>query len=120
MLLRPVCLAIAIATAAFSAAPSSAEPIHGTRDGYETNVRYWDLDLSSDRGKQILLERIHDRAAKVCIAAAPEPPLVWGATVQSVHECVRETTERTLAKLNAPEVTAYYHRSQIAEVTPAR
>jgi UrcA family protein len=124
MLLRSLPPTLALAGAAFCVASAvKAAPVQVAADPhrvsvylYSTAVQRSDLDLSTASGQEQLLVRIQQAAGRVCRAARFEPPVLWGAPVQSTPECLREATERALTTMDVPGVTALYRRQLAAPI----
>lgn len=91
-MIRTISLAIA---GVFACSAALAEP--------SVTVRYDDLNLQSHTGASVMLSRIHAASHRVCGTA---PLLADLAGSDAYRRCLRETSDRAIARLNAPLVTA--------------
>jgi UrcA family protein len=76
-------------------------------------VRYGDLNLTTDAGAKVMLNRIRMAAREAC---GWTPPTYDLAAQPIFRRCVGEATNRAVAMLDSPLVTAMNN----SEVTPAR
>jgi UrcA family protein len=100
-------IASAAALAAF-ATLTSAEPLV-RRD---MQVSYADLDLRTERGAAIMLQRIERAAEKVCSHSPawinPDVPRV-GAVLKEIRSCQQQAVASTVVALHANKVTLAYN-----------
>ena len=95
-------LVSAIALVAFVPGIAAAEaPLANARPA--AALRYADLDLRDPADAQVMLHRIRETASAVC--SQGDAGAQAGALFQ---ECYSKTIRQTVAKLNAPTVTAAY------------
>jgi UrcA family protein len=67
-------------------------------------VKVADLDLTHSAGVEALYVRIRSAAREVC-----EPLIMRDlGSVMHVPACVKQSTERAIADVNAPQLTSYY------------
>lgn len=93
-------IAAAFALSGFAAlTPSLAN------DFPEARVPYSDLNLASPAGAQAMLNRIKAAASRVC-GGTPDNREI--AQKQFYRGCVKVATDRAVAQLNAPMVTALH------------
>src|SRR5262249_5436229 len=80
---------------------------------HKQTVNYGDLDLTNTQGAKILVKRIRAAAEAVC-----ETPGGAGLSGMQQHlDCVRDTTNQSVASLDNPVVTAVYSGKQPSPVT---
>ena len=83
--------------------PSSPDPVIRGR----SIVHFGDLNIDSEQGAQILLQRI-DQAAKEACGGHPTLTAYTRVPDPSFEECRSGTIARTVKKLGAPVVTRIY------------
>jgi UrcA family protein len=111
-------LAISVVLGGLGASHSAAAtPTRTTTEINSARVSFDDLDLSTDKGAREVLSRVHQAARDVCIRSyemwAPYINLQSGFVT-----CVKEASNRAVAQLNNPLVTAAYtgeKATQLAE-----
>ena len=82
------------------AGPSNDEGI------YSRKVAYPDLDISRPQGAKALLYRIRSAASIVCSSGLSQP---LRNTSRAYRECVRDASNRAVADVNSPMVTALHN-----------
>jgi UrcA family protein len=82
------------------AGPVSAQAAPGGE--ISIKVQTGDIDLSKPAGAAVMLQRIHNAASKIC-GPAPTDWLHFGAQYKA---CLKETSDRAVARLDSPMVTA--------------
>jgi UrcA family protein len=82
---------------------ASARPMIETADMVSTPVSYADLNLSTEAGAKVMLRRITNAARDIC---GSEPPRKEFDTYHLYGACLKTVTDRAVAKLNSPLVTA--------------
>jgi UrcA family protein len=89
------------------AAPAAAEvrPARGQPDVLETTVEFSDLDLNRTSDADMMLARLRRAAREVC-GLAPLPHELGKG--QRHRACVAATMDATVARVDAPLVTARY------------
>jgi UrcA family protein len=100
-MLKQIIIASLAAAAAIGAA-SSAQAQTPASDIQSVTVSVAGLDMRSDSGARILLQRIETAAGKVC---GGEPTLALDRK-QQFQPCVRKVTARTVSGLNYPRLAA--------------
>ena len=90
----------ALALAGMAAPGALAEKGHTV----SVAVSYADLNLASADGAKLMLSRLKQASKKVCGRPVTHAP----AERRLVQACVKETMGRSIAKLNAPMVTALF------------
>jgi UrcA family protein len=92
----------------------ASESIGGARS---VNVKFQDLNIRSPAGAAALYTRIHVAAQSVCQSV--DQTLVNYAPNK---KCVEETEANSVAKVNAPALTAYYEQKtgKVASVLSAK
>ena len=116
-----VILAASVAVCGLGFSQSATASIRASDEVYSVKVRMSDLDLSSDKGAQELLGRIHRAARDVCIRSYE----TWSPYINTragFVNCVKDASNRAVAELNNPMVTAAYKGQktmQLAEATTA-
>ena len=103
---------IAAAFVAF-AASASAQPV-STGEGRVT-VSYGDLNLNHEAGAQILINRLHAAADRVC-GGQPDMRVLkqWGA----YQTCVAQAMDRAVASISHPVVAnAYWHNERLVRAS---
>jgi UrcA family protein len=93
----------AIAALGFASAGQSA--FAQSDDGASIKVQYADLNLSSDAGAKVMLQRIRHAAKSVC---GPEPTSSIDRVATAHARCVKTAVSRTVSQLDSPMVTALY------------
>ncbi len=73
-----------------------------TEDTLSVKVPYQDLNLSSQAGAKVMLQRIRNAASTIC-GPAPTDPI---DRMNNYAPCVTEVTNRSVASFNNPFVTA--------------
>jgi UrcA family protein len=73
-------------------------------------VNYGDLNIGTERGAKILLQRI-ERAAKKACGGQPTFSTYTGALDHTFEECKAQAIARTIRQLGAPMVTRTYVES---------
>ncbi len=68
-----------------------------------TKVRLGDLDLSTSDGAQAAMSRIRSAARDIC---GPDPDVREFDTRRQYNQCVDQATDRAVASLDMPTVTA--------------
>jgi UrcA family protein len=81
-----------------AALPAAAQP-----RAPSAQIAYADLDLRDPAQAQVMLQRIRRAAASVCAPSATSH-----ADILAADTCRREAVARSVAKLNAPAVTAAF------------
>jgi UrcA family protein len=106
-------LAIGVALGGLGFSQSASAGIGQPDEVYSSKVGYSDLDLSTDKGDQELLARIHHAAREVCNRSYSAWTPGLSADAGYMH-CVKDASNRAVAQLNNPMVTAAYtgHKSQ--------
>jgi UrcA family protein len=81
-------------------------------------VEYHDLDLSSEPGARVLLERIEQAAAQACRNPRISNLLSVEAEalLRAYRTCTEKAVRNTVTRLNAPTVTSLYVRQHAASV----
>ena len=89
------------------AVPAAADvrPARGQPDALETTVTFADLDLNRVSGADAMLARLKRAARDVCGEAAAPRDL---AKARRHRACVAATMDATVARVDAPLVTARY------------
>lgn len=96
--------AIALAAIAVVAAPAAA-----LADDFVAKVKTSDLNLQTDAGVQVALERINKAAIKACSDVAV------GTRIPSVDpDCVQKVSTQLVKQLNAPMVQAAFEAKKTA------
>lgn len=72
-----------------------------TTDTVSVKVSYTDLNLSSDAGAKVMLQRIVNAARTIC---GPEPTAPLDGV--GYARCVKGTTDRAVAEFDNPNLTA--------------
>jgi UrcA family protein len=98
MTLSRVPLAIATAMVLVGAVVSTASADESVRT---QTVKFDDLNVDTLTGAQALFTRIHSAAQRVCSDSDPLQHLAASA-------CARKAEARAIAKLNLPQLTAFY------------
>jgi UrcA family protein len=98
---------IAIALAALPALALLSTPAmaseHGAR--HEVRISYADLDLTTQRGADRLLRRVHRAARVACGVSYGKISLLER---QQVRACMVEAADRAVAQIDSPAVLARY------------
>ncbi len=103
---------LAIASLALAAlAATSAQ----AQDARSVRVSVAGLDAHSEIGARVILQRIQSAAATVC---GPAPILIDRSRLY--EPCVRDITERTVAGLNNPVLTAMTSNQAPARLASAK
>ncbi len=103
-MLTKTAFAITAAGLAFAALPAQAE-----QNGVETRslvVSHADIDLRSEAGAAIMLQRLERASRRVCDGGPRRRPL---AEIRQIRACRTETLENAVNALDAPLVTALHH-----------
>lgn len=111
LLLAAAAGAVLIAAAPFRASASPAdEPMSGTLGEAvpAVAVSYGDLNVASERGARILLERIRLAAGAVCPQVSDPRDL---SHVAMRNRCVREAIARAVEQVGSPRLAAVYSAS---------
>jgi len=87
-------------------ATHAAADVQTSPDTQARKVGYSDLNLSTAQGAGALLHRIRRAAALVCSAGDPSPMQQW--TSRGYRKCVRQASDRAVADVHSPMVTAIY------------
>ncbi|HEY2661660.1 MAG TPA: UrcA family protein [Caulobacteraceae bacterium] len=95
--------ALAAVGFAGAAQPALAQDRATDPDAVSVNVAFADLNLSSHAGAKVLLQRIHQAAKQIC--GEPDRSL---ARRGEYVDCMKTTTDRAVASVNSPLVTAMY------------
>ena len=90
-------VALTSANALAGSAPDFAGDTPGIR------VRYGDLDLSKPRDVASLYRRIKDAAQMICGSTS-----AWGGRISLVEKCRQKTIEDAIARINRPQLSAFY------------
>jgi len=90
--------ALGFAASSYAASPSSFDP-----DSISMKVKIADLNLSSRAGATVALQRIHQAAKAIC---GDEPPVKVLAGGVEYRACMSSVTNRAVASLANPYVTA--------------
>jgi UrcA family protein len=106
--------AAAVMLAAFSsgahADTSMDEP--GTIIRGRSAVYYGDLNMDTEQGAKIMLQRIEQAARKACGGHATFSSYT-GSLERTFEECRSEAIQRTVKQLGAPIVTRIYTKSRL-------
>lgn len=98
-------LKVLTVVAALSFAGASQAAFAQTDDTASVKVQSSDLNLSTDAGAKVMLQRIRQAAKSVC-GPAPTNQI---DRVARLHEiCVKDAVSRTVSQLNSPMITALY------------
>jgi len=106
------------AAAVMLAAPSFAA--HADTSGPGTVIRgrsvvyYGDLDIETEQGAKIMLQRIEQAAKKAC-GGHPTFSTYTGSLDHTFEECRGEAIQRTVKQLGAPMVTRIYSKARPRE-----
>jgi UrcA family protein len=103
MLKQLIIASFALATVAAVPAAAQAQ----TSDVLSVTVSYAGIDANSPGGAQILLRRISSAAEKVC---GGEPSNALDRSMK-FRPCVQEVTQRTVAGMNNPRLSALVNKS---------
>lgn len=98
------CLITLALSAAIGAAPARAAAAEPAAEPPAIEVSYDDLDLSTERGAQALLERIRNAARQVCPV---ENIRNLGAFMAS-RSCERLAIARAVQRVGSPRLAALY------------
>ena len=90
---------IAIGLLAMTGASASADPFG---EEMAIKVSYSGLDINTEAGAKVLLNRIEQAAGEIC---GPEPSNRLDR-IQTFRPCTREIVKRSVAKVNSPTLTA--------------
>jgi UrcA family protein len=93
VLLGGVCLGSVAGSASAQSIPAGDVSI---------KVQSSDLDLSRSAGAKVMLQRIHNAAAKICGPA----PTDWLHDGRQYEACIKTTTDHAVERLGSPQVTA--------------
>lgn len=96
-------LAVSTAVLLACAWVGSSSSAFGDEDVRSEVVHFGDLNMNTPEGVQTLYKRIHAAAGRVCGAAENDPVLIPGDRV-----CARKAEVQAVAKVNLPQLTAYY------------
>lgn len=99
--------------AAVAGLPAASQPYAAGDAPVSVRVGYADLNLNSAAGAKAMLARI-DAAARQACGTEPDIRDLQRVTVYS--HCMTETTQRAVATLNAPLVTALANGSSAAQL----
>ena len=109
LLLAAAAAALLLAAAPFRASASPAdEPASGGAAVPAVAVSYRDLNIASDRGARILLERIRLAAGVVCPQVSDTRDL---SHVAMRNRCVREAVTRAVEQVGSTRLAAVYSAS---------
>jgi UrcA family protein len=98
--------AILASSAGLALAASAAD-----QDPAGVTVKYADLDLTTQDGAKVMLQRIVQAAGQVC---RPDADLAYLPGMGAwLNYCVSSRVEDTLSRLNAPAVTAAYKAREL-------
>ena len=100
---------LAMAAVLGAGAPAHASPDPSDTTTYSRAVRVSDLDLSNEASARALIQRIRTTATHVCTRASGRvatDPLLW--TSRNFRDCVQNASDRAVASVNQPMVTALY------------
>jgi UrcA family protein len=103
-----------VLTGAIAASMAGASWAAEPPTDYSQQVKVADLNLASEAGARTLLQRIRHAATGVCASAQDDPRFQW--TNPSYRRCVREASDRAVASLNSPMVTAIYGGQTVTKV----
>jgi UrcA family protein len=78
-----------------------ASNAHGNEQVRSEAVKFADLNVDSPSGVQVLYERIHAAAQRVCNDTDPLQHMAASA-------CARKAEARAIGKLGLPQLTAFY------------
>ncbi len=84
------------------AAPAAAEPMSHDSEQKSVRVNYDDLNMSSERDANRLLNRIRRAARNVC----DRPTTMRAGEMREYRACVSETTDTAVADIASPVLTA--------------
>ncbi len=96
-------LAAAAGAALLSVTPSGASAASAD-DPPAVAVSYGDLNIDTERGARILLERIQAAARGVCPAADGRNLSAWATS----RHCIREAVARAVRQVGSPLLAALY------------
>jgi UrcA family protein len=88
-------LALGLSASGQSAAAQNTETV-------SVKVSYADLNLSTEAGAKVMLQRIRSAAKKICGDGSDDPV----AFIYQTLPCAKATTDRAVAKFGNPIVTA--------------
>jgi UrcA family protein len=78
-----------------------------TPDVRTETVRYQDLNLQSETGVEILFQRIHAAARRVC----DQPSAAGMFSSYGIKGCVEKAEGRAVTAVNLPALSAFYQKS---------
>lgn len=105
-------LASALAFGFAAAAPASAATVE--RASY---LSYGELNLDSGAGAEALLRRIQQSAEAMCGARTGPMPLAQRA---AIAKCIQDKSERAVAEVGHPRVTALFYNRNPRVIIAAR
>jgi UrcA family protein len=103
MFAKTIATIAALAALGFATSGHAASPAVSDPDTVTVKVNIADLNLSSQAGASTVLRRIHEAADQICGGAPSIKDLVAFSAYKS---CVTSVTDRTVASLDNPYVTA--------------
>lgn len=103
---RMIAAAAALAVCMGAHADESADSWRGSAQGRSV-VHYGDLDIGTEQGAKIMLQRIERAAAKAC-GGHPTFSPATGALDSTFRECRNTAVQRAVQQLAAPIVTRLY------------
>jgi UrcA family protein len=92
---------LALATAVLLTCVWGASSVFADEEARSEKVKFQDLNVDTQEGVQALYTRIHTAAKHVCSDSDPVLRSAAGA-------CARAAEGNAIAKLNLPQLTAYY------------
>ena len=99
------------------AAPAAARDLPGASPPENVKVVFTDLNLSTPHDADAMITRLTLAARKVCGDAGGTPELGFAPRYRA---CVADITRRSVARLNAPLVTARFDSKKAGPVLAAR
>ena len=76
-------------------------------------VKFQDLNIGSPVGAAALYQRLHAAAQHVCFTKWDRDPV----KMQRAEACANEAESRAVSQLNVAELTAYYQKKSLQDMT---
>lgn len=107
-------ITVAILALPILASPASAQE--------QRRVYYADLDLSTQRGARVMLQRLDNAARDVCGGdwRGSNSRIARAAEAEQIDVCRDQAMRTALAELNAPEVARAYEETGALAATSGR